>query len=312
MNLFIPDARIGWYFPAVKKGKEILRKENIDAIITIGPPHTTQLIGMSLGKKFNIPHIPVFIDPWVDIIYYKDFKRSRATLAIDNYLEKKVLKNSKTAIFVTETMKDDYSAKYKFLKDKSHFLYWGFSEESFTDLRNLEFKKSKDEKVLVHAGNIFDFQLAPKFWEEIKHQIDSGNKFKIKFIGTVSPGIKDAISKNNLDDYTAYLGYLSYDEMLKELISADCLLVCSTEKRHVPGKLFEYLRSGTPIIAFGDDNKEVKRIVEDSNAGMMFKYNESAAEFFNKISTFSTDLELIKKFDRKNIAKELAEILNVL
>ena len=39
MNLFIPDARIGWYLSAVKMGKEIIKKNNIEAIISIGPPH---------------------------------------------------------------------------------------------------------------------------------------------------------------------------------------------------------------------------------------------------------------------------------
>jgi len=36
MNLFIPDARIGWYFPALKKGLDILKNEKIDAVVSIG------------------------------------------------------------------------------------------------------------------------------------------------------------------------------------------------------------------------------------------------------------------------------------
>jgi len=45
---------------------------------------------MYLSKKYNIPHVPVFIDPWTDIVYYKGFKRSLVTKTLDNYLEKKV------------------------------------------------------------------------------------------------------------------------------------------------------------------------------------------------------------------------------
>ncbi|HLG31728.1 MAG TPA: hypothetical protein VI362_01715, partial [Ignavibacteriaceae bacterium] len=87
MNLFIPDARVGWYFPAVKEGIKILSEENVDAVVSVGPPHSSHLIGKKLSRKFNLPHIPVFIDPWVDIIYYKDFNRSMLTLKIDNHLE---------------------------------------------------------------------------------------------------------------------------------------------------------------------------------------------------------------------------------
>ena len=51
-NFFIPDARIGWNKYALEACREIIIKENIDAIITTSPPHSTQLIGLSLKKQF--------------------------------------------------------------------------------------------------------------------------------------------------------------------------------------------------------------------------------------------------------------------
>ncbi len=319
MNLFIPDARVGWYFPGVKGGSKLLRQEKVDAIVSIGPPHSTHLIGMKLGKKFKIPHYPVFIDPWVDIVYYKDFQRSSLTLAIDNHLEKKVLKNSRASVFVTNTMKEDYVKKYNFLINKSHVLYWGYNEEDFKGLppkprpKEDVVKTSNNEvlqEVLVHAGNIFDFQNTPKFWQRVKNEIDNGRNLKIKFIGTVSPGIKQTIELNGLANYTEYLGFLPYNKMLQELSKASYLLVCATEPRHVPGKLFEYLRTEKPIIAFGNDNNEVKKILEDANAGMMFSYDNDAGEFFEKVSLFKTDLSKLEQFNRKIIAKDLGAILN--
>ena len=87
-------------------------------------------------------------------------------------------------------------------------------------------------------------------------------------------------------------------------------MVCASEPRHVPGKLFEYLRTGKPIIAFGDGNEEVKNILTQANAGMLFNYSQDGHEFFENISKFDTDLSFAKKFDRKQIAKDLAEIMN--
>jgi glycosyltransferase involved in cell wall biosynthesis len=310
MNLFIPDARIGWYFPAVKKGSSYLKKEEFDAIITIGPPHTAHLVGMRLSKIFKIPHIPVFIDPWVDIIYYKNFKRSKPTLALDNYLEKKVLKSSNSAVFVTKTMQEDYIKKYPFLNNKSNTLYWGYDEEDFKNISNE--KHNNDEETIVHAGNIFDFQNTPKFWQQVKKEIDNGRKLRIKFIGTVSPGIKQTIENNGLTPVTQYLGFLPYNEMLTELSKASYLLVCATEPRHVPGKLFEYLRIGKPIIAFGNDNDEVKNILDSTKAGMMFRYDRSAKEIFEKVENIILDKTKINEFNRENIAKGLSEVLNLI
>jgi len=100
--------------------------------------------------------------------------------------------------------------------------------------------------------------------------------------------------------------------MLEEISNADYLLVCTTEPRHVPGKLFEYLRTGNRIIAFGDNNKEVKRILADANAGMMFGYDEDLNDLFNKYNFFNTDKVYVKSFERKVIAEKMSELLNKL
>jgi hypothetical protein len=96
--------------------------------------------------------------------------------------------------------------------------------------------------------------------------------------------------------------------MLEEVCNADFLLVCATEPRHVPGKLFEYLRAGKPIIAFGDGNNEVKNILEKANAGIMFNYDESGEKILKVEKSFRTDFSYVKNFERKNIAEKFNEI----
>lgn len=311
MNLFVPDARVGWYFPAVREGKKFLSKERVDAIVSIGPPHTTHLVAKKLSSLFDIPFFPVFIDPWVDISYYRNFRRSKFTLSLDNYFEKSVLEKAKRIIFITESMKDDYVRKYIFTKEKSYVLYWGYNEDDFEKLNLSSLTKGKDyEKVIVHAGNIFDYQNPEMLWKEIRRRIDSGEKLNIKFIGTVSPLIKQSIKNYGLESITEFLGFLPYNEMLRELYKADYLLVCATEKRHVPGKLFEYLRVGKPIIAFGNDNDEVKNILEETGSGMLFRYDEDVNEFFNNAPDSITLSDKIKSFDRKQIAKKFIEIIS--
>ena len=98
--------------------------------------------------------------------------------------------------------------------------------------------------------------------------------------------------------------------MLTEICNADFLLVCATEPRHVPGKLFEYLRAGKPIIAFGNNNEEVKSILEESNAGMMFSYYEDGKEFFTNYPNLKPGSVNIVKFDRTKISEAMSKILD--
>lgn len=69
------------------------------------------------------------------------------------------------------------------------------------------------------------------------------------------------------------------------------------------GKLFEVLRTGNPIIAFGDSNEEVRKIIEDANAGMMFRYDESGAEFLTNYNQFKPNIEKAKLYDREKISR---------
>jgi glycosyltransferase involved in cell wall biosynthesis len=307
MNLFVPDARVGWNRIAIKETKKYLKRNTVDAIVSVGPPHSSHLIGKKLGRLFNIPHYPVLIDPWIDISYYRDFKRNPLTLSLDKHFEKSIMKSARRVVFVTESMKDDFIKKYNWLKDKSDVLYWGYNEEDF---KGIQPKPKNDFEILLHAGNIFDYQNPQNFWPTIKKEIDNGRKLRIKFIGTVSPGIRNAIEQNGLTEYTEYSGFLPYKNVLEEMLSANYLLVCATEKRHVPGKLFEYLRTGNPIIAFGNDNEEVNNIIREANAGYLYSYKDTAEDFFSNSKQLITNINFIKKYDRLTVAEKMINILS--
>lgn len=307
MNLFVPDARIGWNFSAVKGAEKILKEHKIDAVISIGPPHSSHLIGTKVSRKYHIPHIPVLIDPWVDIVYYKNFKRNPVTLAIDRYLEKRTFRRARQIVFVTKSSMEEYIKTYPFIRTKSSVLYWGYNEESFL---KKERTRTSDEEIVLHAGNIFDYQNPSGLWKNMKQAIDAGRKLRLRFIGTVSPEIKSSISAHGLLPYTDFRGFLPYPDVISEMVNADFLLVCATEKRHVPGKLFEYLRTGNRIIAFGDDNEEVRNILENANAGKLFPYSYSQTDIFEQLAAIRPDADSARQFSRELIAERLAEELN--
>ncbi len=290
---------------------KILQNQKFDAILTNGPPHTTHLLGKKLSKKFNIPLVSVFIDPWVDISYYKNQSRNPITLKIDNYLEKSIVRSATKLIFVTEGLIKYFREKYSFIKGKENLLYWGYNEEDFKNISTISNHK-KEEEIILHAGNIFDYQNPKKFWKTIKSKIDEGRKLRLQFVGTIGPAIKAEINANLLEPYTEYLGFLPYKEVIKKMCEADFLLVCATEPRHLPGKLFEYMRTGNKIIAFGNENIEVKNILEKTNSGKLFNYNDSAEEVFEQDCFGKTDIDKVKNFDRKVIAEQLSKILDSL
>ena len=307
MNLFVPDARIGWRFSGFKESINKLKGEKFDLILSNGPPHSTHLLSKKISKKLGVPMVSIFIDPWVDISYYKGHSRNFITKAIDSHFEKSVLKHSANAVFVTKALQNYFLNKYSFLKNKTDLIYWGYNESDF----QIKFDKSvAEEKIILHAGNMYDHQNPTNFWKNIKNEIDKGRKVKLKFIGTLGPAVKNSLEEFGLDIHSQFLGFLPYKEVIKEVICADFLLVCIAEPRHIPGKLFEYMRSGNPIIAFGDDNEEVKTMLEETNSGILFPYSNGGENFFSEYSKLDTNIDKVKKYSREESAKKFSEILN--
>ena len=151
---------------------------------------------------------------------------------------------------------------------------------------------------------MFAYQNPKNFWKLIKIENEKGNKIVIRFVGSVDKEILDYLDSIGLKEKVQLAGFLPYKEMIKQILQADMLLVCSTEPRHVPGKLFEALRTGNPIIAFGNDNQEVKKIIKDANAGMMFRYDENGKEFLESLDKIKPDQNFVKKYNRAEISKE--------
>ncbi|MBU2445681.1 MAG: glycosyl transferase family 1, partial [Bacteroidetes bacterium] len=94
LNLFLPDAKVGWIPYAVKKGVRLIRDEKIDAIISSGPPHTCHLIARNIKRKTKVKWIADFRDPWTDIDYYSGMKRTKLAEWCDSRMEKSVLKEA--------------------------------------------------------------------------------------------------------------------------------------------------------------------------------------------------------------------------
>ena len=67
-NFFIPDARIFWVKPSVAYLEKYILENDIDTIITSGPPHSLHLIGLELKQKLNVKWFADFRDPWTIIV----------------------------------------------------------------------------------------------------------------------------------------------------------------------------------------------------------------------------------------------------
>lgn len=90
-----------------------------------------------------------------------------------------------------------------------------------------------------------------------------------------------------------------------------------TTKAIIPGKLFEYMQSKTPILALGPNDSDVEQIIKTTNTGTYFNYNSKVAlknQILAYYKMYKTDVIKarpigIEKYSRKQITKQLSELI---
>jgi len=319
-NFFIPDARVFWVKPSVKFLEQYLKENKIDVVVTSGPPHSLHLIGLDLKKK--LPHlkwIADFRDPWTEISYYKHLKLTKSSDKKHRQLESDVFKTADI------TLATSYTDAENFKKNGAHAVCItnGFDETDAS--RTQKPTESQQKFTLSYIGVLEQLRNPENLWKALDHLVktnsDFAENFSLKFVGRIDDKILHEIENSGLKNHISNLGYLSHDKAIDEMQSSDILLITNfpneSSKGIIPGKIFEYLATGKQIISFGPNEADVSKILDETQAGRHFSYNDSESiksfilEKFGlwKTGNLIENTQNIEQFSRKNLTKKLAEIL---
>ncbi|MDR2206853.1 MAG: glycosyl transferase family 1 [Flavobacteriaceae bacterium] len=327
-NFFIPDARIFWVKPSVKFLTKYLKENEIETVVTSGPPHSLHLIGLNLKQQNpNLKWIADFRDPWTEISYYKHLKLSKNSDKKHRKLEKSVFENADITLATSFTDAENFRKAGA----NSVCITNGFdvrvpSSEASTSLSLTTRRVSGSEKFTLSYVGVLEQLRNPEILWEVLNEIINENKdfkenFELKFAGKIDDKILQHLENSGLKNHLKNLGYLSHNEAFKEMQNSDLLLITNfpnaESKGIIPGKLFEYLATGNQILSFGAKDADVSKILEKTAAGKHFTYTEKTElknqilEFFNdwKSGNLKSNPKNIEEFSRKNLTKKLAETL---
>lgn len=318
-NFFIPDARKFWVNPSTKYLKDYLTKHNINVLVTTGPPHSMHLIGLNLKKE--MPHlkwIADFRDPWTEISYYKHLKLTKYADKKHRSLERQVFENAD--ITLATSYQD--AKNFKKIGANAVCITNGFDHVNHQPV-------AKSEKFsLSYIGVLEQLRNPENLWqilnEILTENTNFSNDFELKFVGRVDDKILENLQKTPLKNHINNKGYLAHQQSFAEMQSSDILLITnfpsSESQGIIPGKLFEYLATGKPILSFGPDQADVAKILDKTKAGQHFDYQNKAdlkAYILEIYTSWKLGINInqnanIEEFSRKKLTEKLAEILNSL
>ncbi|MEN8789405.1 MAG: glycosyltransferase family 4 protein [Flavobacteriaceae bacterium] len=316
-NLFIPDARKFWIRPACKKILEIIKKEEIETLITTGPPHSLHLIGLEVSRKTGVKWIADFRDPWTSIGYHSKLKLGSAAQKKHIRLEKEVLNSADKIITTSRTTRDEFSR----ITSKPITVITNGFEDSMAK-ENLPLDQTFS---LSFIGSLLSGRNPTNLWKAISELISENKQFReyinIKIVGLVSEDVLERIYHYGLKDHTTIIPYVSHKEAQEYQRSSQVLLLLEIDRAEckgiIPGKLFEYMSAKRPILAIGPADWEAGLIVETTKSGVYFGY-ESHQELKTQIlewyelfrqAKLHTESDSIAMYSRRSRTEKLAEEL---
>jgi glycosyltransferase involved in cell wall biosynthesis len=153
------------------------------------------------------------------------------------------------------------------------------------------------------------------------------DKLELVLVGEVSAEDNRLIQQSPMSGNVKLLGYRSHGESVNWVESADVLFLPLHTPMDggpalvVPGKTYEYLGSGRPILAMGPPG-DMRTFVQETRSGLVIEGNDTAGatnalvKFYQnkKLGTalFEQDRASVARFERRQLTARLAEELDAL
>ncbi|MEL7147364.1 MAG: hypothetical protein AAFO69_13405, partial [Bacteroidota bacterium] len=274
-NFFIPDARSLWIGPSVRYLKQYLKDHPVDAIFSDGPPHTNTVIANKISQHFKLPWLADFQDPWTQADYYEMFPIGALAHRIHQKQESRVFEEANKITIASPSWAKDLEAIGAKNVD---VIYYGYDEADFSSPPPPRYGKI----TITHAGLLGIDRFPRQFFEALKGLMvenpDLPDRLEVKLVGQVDWSIKEDIENLGLQAVCTFQDFIPRQEVIKMNRSVHLLLlplnIAKNTKGRLPGKLYEYLRSNTPVLAFGPPDSDAAKILDATGCGVTINYED--------------------------------------
>jgi len=312
-----PDLYALWR-PTVRRAAiRLFRQEGFDAIYATGFPWTSLLIGRDVAKATGRPLLADFRDPWAG----EDLFRTphRPPEHEERAQEADVLREAAVAISVAPSMTRRLMAAHPDV-DESKFatIYNGFDP---VDL-DTPAPRAGGKLRIVYTG-VWKEGYNPSTLYDVMDWIRRSHPELLTDVEVVTAGFAPGeAARRGLTACVRELGVLPHRDAVALMHSADVLFVTNGEgnRQHIglPGKLYEYLATGRPVLALTHPDGDAGRILNQTGGGVAVSGDDPGLLLEAIVTVCRTrrlevpplKRDALASFERVNLTRQLADLLD--
>lgn len=257
---YFPDSKIGWKGPAVRLGLKLVREKKYDCLLSTAPPMTSHVVAQELAIKTGLPWIADFRDYWTAYKLEDSFTDQRL-IERGHELLSSIKSNAANITSV------NHSIAYYLGGGK--VIYNGFDTEI---AQGWQQPPDNERFVIGLLGHHLESMETDNLLELLsrweKQAPDQIKRLKIVQVGRMEPmWLRQQLQSRNLELECECHGQLPRKETVDVLSKAHLFYfgVTANEKADfLPGKTFDLVASGRPLLVTAPDGGEIHRVLEPS------------------------------------------------
>jgi glycosyltransferase involved in cell wall biosynthesis len=351
------DAALYWALAIVPGCLRLIRREKIDVILTTSFPYSDHIAGYLLKKLSGKPWVADFRDPWTQ---NASARNCGWRYQVDQWIEQRVLRTADRVIGVTPSYTTDlrrlaprrsgehfltiengydladFNRSEASLRGAQRPSDPEFAQAEIAPLRLAQSafamtgetlagsRRNPEQPVrLAHVGYLYDGTALP-FFQALEALGPLGRRLQVRFIGGLAPQETRWLENHPLPAQVLVETRRPHFEAVQAMRAADVLLLFVLagfpNSGHYPGKIFEYLASGNPILLVGSDG-DAAELVRRSGTGRFVpadnlqaivatlgQLSKDYADF--KREVYQPRPEVVTSFERKALTGKLVAALN--
>ncbi len=274
-----PDVFGDWISTASQKGIEICQQEDIDLIYCSGPPWSVFVVGQKVKAKTGIPLVLDYRDLWTEEYARFDTETTDEIKQKTKTLEMSILQKADHVIATTNSAAEILKQKFNEYDMSISCITNGYDKDEFHEHSDTDNVKNKKIFTFAYTG-VWKKGYSPKeFIESFIKVVDTNNfSSKIDMAGFESTMLIDnGIQSSHIN----VLGHVNHKRAIEIMHQADCLFLMTPDNEYgdicLPGKLFEYIASGTPILAYIPKGCEIWKFLESFGGAICVERGNKAA-----------------------------------